>query len=87
MTLHELLDQLHAALEAKDALLAETLMIQTVEAVSNTPNAAHDQRVLSKLKECDRLATAYHAELTRALQGSAQSTRAMRSYAHNETAP
>lgn len=83
-----LLEQLQAALESRDALRAEELMVQTVDAVSQTPGAARDERLIAKLRTCDQLATAFHADLARAMQGTAASNRAARSYAHTEeTAP
>ncbi|MBL8916524.1 MAG: hypothetical protein JNM17_37840 [Archangium sp.] len=75
------LEQLHSALENRDALRAEELMVQAVDAVSSTPDAAKDERLVGLLRKCDQLATAFHAELARAMQGTAKGSRAARSYA------
>lgn len=84
--LFALFEDLHLALLGRDALRAEALMVEAVEAISSAPAAARDERLISLLRECDRLATAFHADLARAMQGTAQSHRAARSYSQTESA-
>jgi hypothetical protein len=80
--LHALLLELRTALEARDALAAEALMVKTADAVMSISNVAADERVMPLLKHCDALASAYQHELIAAMQHSGAGKRAARTYEH-----